>query len=463
MKAIFWFRNDLRLHDNPGLMAAIEVGQVLPIFILDPRFNLGSVSRCWLHHSLDSLNNSLHHVLNLYKGDSEEVICSLIAKFEITHVFWNRVYEPDQIKRDASLKSLLKSKGVICKSYNASLLVEPWDNLKQDDTPYKVFTPFCRTLLSKSRNFRLPLATPSGIKYIKDGEARILDELELLPKHDWHHKLMKNWQVGEVAAHQALKNFLEDGLSGYAQARDYPSLNAVSKLSPRLHFGEISPIQIWQAIDHQSLQTGKTYPKFITELCWREFSYYLLYHYPDLPTHNFNKKFDRFTWHNNSKYLRAWQKGKTGFPIIDAGMRELWETGFMHNRVRMIVASFLVKNLLVDWRVGASWFWDCLVDADLASNSASWQWVAGSGADAAPYFRIFNPVLQGEKFDAQGDYVKKYVPELYKLPAQYIHKPWLAPDHVLDLANVTLGKNYPLPIVDLAETRNQALAIYRNL
>ncbi|KKB96116.1 Deoxyribodipyrimidine photo-lyase [Candidatus Arcanobacter lacustris] len=457
-KSIFWYRQDLRIEDNPGLETAIAEGSVMAVFILDQHL-MGSASNWWLHHSLTSLNRSLNGCLNVYIGDSLTIIKELVTKHQIDKVFWNRCYEPERIKSDSLIKSSLIKMGVEAKSFNGSLLWEPWEVTKPDKTYYKIFTFYYRNGCLKKEEPICANGIPNLSGLIKDHENQItIDDLGLLPKKGWADNFY--WQVGEEAASQKLQYFLNHKLGGYKENRNYPGLDATSKLSPHLHFGEISPNQIWCAA--KNYPAGDDLNCFLSELVWREFSYYLLYHFPDLANSNFQNKFDRFPWKNNMDHLKLWQKGQTGIPIVDAGMRELWQTGYMHNRVRMIVGSFLVKNLLIDWRYGKKWFEDCLVDADLASNSASWQWVAGTGADAAPYYRIFNPVLQGEKFDKDGVYTKKYVPELAKLPSKYLFKPWEAPDLVLKEAGVKLGMNYPHPIVDLSESRKMALELYKS-
>jgi deoxyribodipyrimidine photo-lyase len=456
---IFWFRQDLRIADNPGLYAAAAQGKVLPIYILDDEaageFKLGGASRWWLHHSLQKLNQDLKNKLNLYTGNSKKILLKIIKENNIDSVYWNRCYEPWRIKQDTEIKLQLKNMGIECKSFNAALLFEPWQVLKADGTPYKVYTPYYKNGCLRAIAPRAPLSKPKKLDLIKINDTHF----NLLPKINWYESLASSWEIGEKAAHKKLNYFLEHYLLGYKKNRDYPAKPNTSRLSPHLHFGEISPHQIWHHMNHYDDDAQF----FLRELIWREFSYYLLYHFPDLPRKNFQAKFDAFPWRNNKKHLSAWQQGQTGYPIIDAGMRELWQTGYMHNRVRMIVASFLVKNLQIHWHQGEAWFWDCLVDADLASNSASWQWVAGCGADAAPYFRIFNPVVQGEKFDKEGEYTRRFVPELADLPNKYLFKPWLAPVSVLNTAGIILGKTYPYPIVDLKQTREDALLAYKKL
>lgn len=456
---IHWFRQDLRLHDNPALSAAAEAGDVLPIYVLDDvnaaEQVMGEASRVWLHHSLTALDKSLKGKLQLFVGDANKILTQLCAEHDITAVYWNRCYEPWRIQRDKAIKQKLQAQDVRVISDNGSLLWEPWQVLKSDGTPYKVFTPFYQRGCLGAPSPRLPLAKPKlKLAQLKTNSLTI-DDLALLPDRDWHHAMMQPWQVGELAAQKKCQQFLENKLANYKQGRDHPALSSTSRLSPHLHFGEISPNQIWYAADSQPNSDDKQH--FLSELGWREFSYSLLYHFPELPSKPFVGKYAKFPWKASKKYLRAWQRGQTGIPIVDAGMRELWQTGYMHNRVRMIVASFLVKNCLIHWHDGEAWFWDCLVDADLASNSASWQWVAGCGVDAAPYYRIFNPVLQGQKFDTDGEYTKHYVPELIALPNKYLFNPWEAPASVLAEAGVKLGQTYPKPIVDLKQSREQAL------
>jgi Deoxyribodipyrimidine photolyase len=463
-KTIVWFRHDLRLADNPALFAAASQGQVIAIYIHDetsPGIKLGRASRWWLHHSLIKLNTSLQNKLNIYQGVSKAIILALVKSQSVDAVYWNRCYEPWRIPQDTDIKTELQHQGIDCRSFNASLLWEPWDILKKDGLPYKVFTPFYQKGCLSAEPPRDPLPSPETFTLVKDPANDLsVDHLNLLPTVKWYRGIEQEWVVGESAAHKKLGKFLQSGLENYEIGRNFPAQEKVSRLSPHLHFGEISAHQIYFKLRESSSKDSQC---FCRELGWREFSYYLLYHFPNLPTQNFQKKFDRLVWQDNPVHLAAWQQGKTGFPLIDAGMRQLWQTGYMHNRVRMVVGSFLVKNLLLDWRQGANWFWDCLVDADLANNSMGWQWVAGSGADAAPYFRIFNPVTQGEKFDPQGDYTKHFLPELSRLPINYLFKPWEAPAQVLSNAGIILGETYPKPIVDLAISRQYALAAFRDL
>lgn len=463
---IHWFRQDLRLSDNPALSHAAAQGRVLPIYILDDNTAkehvMGGASRFWLHHSLHALNRALQGKLAVYAGNPEQILLTLIRKHPVQAVFWNRCYEPWRINRDSNIKTMLKAQGITAQSFNGSLLWEPWDIHKTDGTYYKIFTPFYRTSCLKAALPRVPLPAPKELVLTYDSENTLsIDTLSLLPPVRWDQKLIPHWQIGEEAAQNQLNHFLVHGLPHYKLGRNFPAQNEVSRLSPYLHFGEISPHQIWHAV--RATADDSNTDSFCSELGWREFSYHLLYHYPTLPHKNLHSKFDQFPWCDDDTALHRWQHGQTGYPIVDAGMRELWQTGYMHNRIRMIVGSFLVKNLLLDWRQGAQWFWDCLVDADLANNSASWQWVAGCGADAAPYFRIFNPITQGQKFDPTGEYTYRFVPELKKVPLKYLFNPWTAPAAMLQAAGIKMGTTYPFPIVDLQSSRAAALAAFSSL
>ena len=467
---IFWFRQDLRILDNPGLSKSLTSDKVLPIYILDDTnsndFAMGAASRWWLHNSLRELNKNLDNKLSLYIGDPSEILESLSSRFNIKGIFWNRCYEPWRIERDKKIKSKFIEKDIIVETFNSALLWEPWEILKSDNTPYKVFTPYYRKGCLMSEPPRKPLSAPNLDTLFEDKENILqLDDLNLLPRIKWYKEMEKLWEPGEKGAHKKLESFLSDGLLGYKEGRNFPSKKNVSQLSAHMHFGEISPNQVWHRAKLKKDLPGieKDLDHFLSELGWREFSYNLLFHFPELPRENLQKKFDNFPWIENEILFDKWKKGLTGYPIVDAGMRELWQTGYMHNRVRMIVGSFLVKNLLLHWHKGEEWFWDCLIDADLASNSASWQWVAGSGADAAPYFRIFNPILQGKRFDPDGSYIKKFIPELEQLPSRYLFSPWEAPAEVLSEANIELGSDYPEPIVDLIKSRDRALEAFSTI
>ena len=428
---------------------------------------MGGASRWWLHHSLRRLNESLQGRLLVLRGDPLQLLPALAAEVGANAVHWNRCYEPWCIARDSQLKTLLLSDSLNVHSHNGSLLWEPWQVLKSDQTPYQMFTPYYRRGCLQAAAPRLPLPAPGSLRLVATAASGVagIDTLKLLPTIPWDRTMAATWQVGEQAAQQRLQGFLDTGLAGYRQGRNIPQRPNVSRLSPHLHFGEVSPHQVWALAQQAGLeqQVEDDLDCFMSELGWREFSYYLLFHRPGLSRENLQKRFDRFPWGEDVGLLQAWQRGLTGYPLVDAGMRELSKTGYMHNRVRMVVGSFLVKNLLTHWHRGEDWFWDYLVDADLASNSASWQWIAGCGADAAPYFRVFNPVTQSEKFDPQGVYIRRYVPELAQLPDKYLHDPSSAPAAVLSAAGVLLERDYPRAIVDLKGSRERALAAFKTL
>ncbi len=464
--SICWFRQDLRLADNPALIAACQKGRVLPIYILDDRqsgaFAMGAASRWWLHHSLHSLSDSLGGRLSVYRGNPKDILDDIVSRHDVKVVCWNRCYEPWRIKRDELIKRHLMSAGIEVDSRNGSLLWEPWQIKKKDATPYKVFTPFYRKGCLQATAPREPLLAPINANYVSDKDALAsVDQLGLLPKVRWDQSLESCWDIGERAASACFQRFLEEGLANYSEGRNLPAQPYVSRLSPYLHFGEISPHQLWYTV--RGLSDEESAHDFCRQLGWREFSYSQLYYNPDMPEKNMKTKFDDFPWVENEALLKLWQSGVTGIPMVDAGMRELWQTGYMHNRVRMITASFLVKNLRLHWRHGERWFWNTLIDADLANNSAGWQWVAGCGADAAPYFRIFNPVTQGIKFDSNGDYVRQFVPELASMPNKYLFSPWEAPAAILQEAGIELGVHYPKPIVDLKVSRQAALDALQSL
>ncbi len=475
---ILWFRQDLRLQDNPALQAALASGgPIVPVYILDDagegRWSAGGASRWWLHHALAALDTALRDRgsrLILARGAALPVLEELQRTTGATTVCWNRRYEPTVIARDTAIKAYFIAVGVEVKSCNASLLFEPQAVANKQGKPFQVFTPFWRHCLT------LPIAAP--VKFTAKAlpaPARWpgsleLGELGLLPRLGWAAGFPMHWQPGEAGAHRRLKEFVTEAVDTYGERRNSPDVDGTSRLSPWLHTGEIGPRQIWAALQARGKDTG-VFPAsngervFLSEVGWREFAHHLLYHYPHTPEQPLRSDFARFAWAEDPKgtRLRAWQRGLTGYPIVDAGMRQLWQTGWMHNRVRMIAASFLVKHLRLSWTHGAAWFWDTLVDADLANNTLGWQWTAGCGADAAPYFRIFAPVLQGEKFDPAGDFVRHWVPELARVPAKFVHRPWEAPADVLASAGVTLGGNYPRPIVDHGEARTAALAAFKNL
>lgn len=465
--ALVWLRNDLRLGDNPALTAATATGlPVVALFIHETdgaHRPPGGASRWWLHHSLIAVANDLAAIgipLEVVSGDAECAVLAAVRTFDVRSAFWNRRYAPSQCKIDAGVKARLKADGVHAESFAASVLVEPWEIATGAGRPYSVYTPFWNAL--RDRHIAAPLALPTHREPVTASE-RIDADYETPP---WAGKLEQHWRIGEAAARQKLTEFLSDDVLDYPEGRDFPARGATSRLSPHLAFGEISPRQVWHAATmhaHRSPRSAEAVDKFLKELAWRDFNYHQLYHREDISRVPMQGKFANLEWRAPGSALRQWQQGRTGIPIVDAGMREMWETGFMQNRVRMLTASLLAKNLLIDWRLGENWFWDCLVDADIANNAGNWQWVAGSGLDASPFFRIFNPVTQGEKFDADGAYVRRWVPELAALPDEHIQNPAAAPIEMLRKAGIELGKTYPKPIVDLKTSRERALETFHAL
>lgn len=456
--SLVWLRDDLRVADNPALAAAVERGEpVIAVFILDevsPGIRpLGRATKWWLHHSLSAMRDKIERLggnLILRQGSAPDILRNLLRETGATALYWNRRYGKVERDMDAGIKEYAKASQIEVASFHANLLFEPWTVRTGSNTPYTVFTPFWKSCLNRVTPPRLPAPAPDSITSPQLLPAS--DELAqwgLLPTNpDWSLGFTHRWIVGENGAHAALQRFFETRLERYAKGRDFPAENSTSELSPHLRWGEISPFQIWHATDDFRRANGNSEvvstnaQKFMSEIGWREFSYHLLYHWPKLATDNFDARFNHFPWGEaDPEILKAWQQGRTGIPMVDAGMRELWQTGYMHNRVRMIVASFLIKNLLIDWRVGEAWFWDTLLDADPASNAASWQWVAGTGADAAPYFRVFNPVLQAEKFDPKSDYLHRYLGDF--------EHPMLS--------------GYPMPIVSLPDSRIRALEALKTL
>ncbi|WP_114241018.1 deoxyribodipyrimidine photo-lyase [Dyella sp. C9] len=459
--AIVWFRRDLRLVDNPALSAACaRHDHILPLYIHAPHeegdWAPGAASRWWLHHSLAALQQQLreHGVeLHLREGDSLSTLHGLVAQAGASAVYWNRLYEPAATARDTAVKTALREQGVGAHSFNASLWSEPWQLANGQGEPYRVFTPFWRNLRARLDDAD-PLPAPPALRAVAISGGMPLDALSLLPRIRWDGGLAEAWRPGEAGAQELLEIFADDSLADYAIARDLPARHGTSRLSPHLHFGEISVRQI----QHQlAARRGPDIEPYLRELGWREFAQHLLYHFPGTPTANFNPQFDRFRWApDDAALLLRWRRGRTGIPMVDAGMRELWHTGWMHNRVRMIVASFLCKNLRQHWHHGARWFWDTLVDADLANNTLGWQWVAGSGADAAPYFRVFNPVTQALKFDPEGRYLRRWLPELADAPTRLLHEPWKDPA-------LLRRSGYSAPMVDLQHSRGVALASYQSM
>lgn len=463
---ILWFRQDLRLADNPALNHAHASGRpIVPVYILDegPAVRpIGGASLWWLDKSLRALSGAIAERggrLVLRRGDSEAEVRRLIDETGASCVLMNRLFEPDAWSRDADIAHSLQSDDVEVKGFNGALLARPGSVLNGTGGPYKVFTPFMKALRAQAE----PPPHTTGPRSLGAAPKPASDDID-----DWGlHPTRPDWskgflgEPGEAGATAALSRFVSGTLKSYATDRDRPDRDGTSRLSPHLHYGEISPWQVWRTV-HEAASAGKVpaaqAEKLTSELIWRDFSAHLLHHFPTLPDTAFRPEYDAMEWRTDRAGFNAWKQGRTGYPIVDAGMRELWTTGIMHNRVRMIVASFLIKHLLIDWRKGEAWFWDTLVDADLGQNSQNWQWVAGSGADASPWFRIFNPVTQGEKFDPDGKYVKRWVPELARMSPRFIHAPWTAPSEVLRDAGVTLGRSYPKPLVDHAEARARALA-----
>ncbi len=462
--AIVWFRRDLRLRDNPALQAALDGGHdVLPVYIHAPEeegaWAPGAASNAWLHHSLQRLDADLRSIgasLVLRRGDSHAQLQALIAESGAEAVYWNRKYEPATQARDAAIKRSLREQGMQVESHNGYLLFEPWELATQQDGPYKVFTPFWRKALSQ---WRLPALSEAPVVLASPTvDSLALETLGLQPRLGWDAGFWTHWQPGEAGALEALEVFIDGALNGYREQRDLPDRTGTSLLSPHLHFGEIAPWRIAHMLESErSAGRDADIDGYLRQLGWRDFSWHLLHHFPSTSDANLNPRFESFAWATpQPAMLEAWQRGRTGIPIIDAGMRELWATGTMHNRVRMLVGSFLCKHMLVHWKEGARWFWDTLVDADLANNSMGWQWVAGTGADAAPYFRVFNPVTQAQKFDPQARYITRWVPELAALPVKARFAPWLSPGLLAEAA-----PSYPSkPLVDLAEGREAALAAY---
>lgn len=467
--ALVWFRNDLRLADQPALQAALDEGYApICIHIHAPDeegdWAPGAASNAWRHRSLAALDADLRKRgsrLRLFFGPTLQTLQTLLMACDAEAVFWNRRYEPAIEKRDAAIKKTLRAQGVRADSFNGSLLFEPWELRTKQGGPYQVFTPFWRTAQASWR----PQATqgaPKRIEDVDDGPDGVaLDALKLAPPEQWDEDFWQVWAPGEAGAHEALQVFIEGALHGYGEQRDRPDRIGTSRLSPHLHFGEIAPWRVAAALEEaRTASVAADIGVHLRELGWREFAHHLLHHFPATPDRNLNPRFENFKWaRRNPRQLEAWQSGATGVPIVDAGMRELWRTGWMHNRVRMVAASYLCKHLRQHWREGARWFWDTLVDADLANNTLGWQWVAGTGADASPYFRVFNPVTQAEKFDPDGAYIAKWLPELAQLPVPLRFAPWIKPE----LAAKYAPGYPPRPIVDLAKGRDDALAAYRDI
>lgn len=468
---LVWFRRDLRLADNPALHYALaRHAVVVPVYVHGPQEEgdaaPGAAGRWWLHHSLEALDADLRDRgsrLHVLEGPTLEVLPRLASELGAGAVCWNRLYEPVLRQRDARLERALGAAGIEVAHFPGALLAEPESLATTGGDPYRVFTPYWKAH-RQAAGRPAPLPAPESLPAPPEVPgARAVADLGLLPDIPWYRGLEDPWSPGERGAHAALAAFDRDAIRAYPEDRDRPDRAGTSRLSPHLHFGEISPAQAVLAVQ-QAGGDAKGAEAWLRQLVWRDFGHHLLHHFPATVRDNFNPRFDGFPWREDpGEDLERWQRGRTGIPLVDAGMRELWQTGWMHNRVRMAVASFLTKNLLVHWRHGERWFRDTLVDADLANNVLGWQWTAGSGADAAPYFRIFNPVRQGQRFDPEGTYVRRWLPELAALPAKYIHCPWEAPGEVLDSAGVVLGQDYPQPMVDLKASRERALAAYEEI
>lgn len=470
MRNIVWLRRELRINDNPALYAAtLGDSEVLPVFIWPGGSAMpGAASRWWLHGSLLALSDSLESLgapLVIRVGEADRVLSELARQYNADSVFWSRAYDPDGRRQDDSVEKVLRRQGTKCRIFaGVNLLLNPVDIKNKSGAPYKIFTPFYKRAVALT----VDKPVPAPGKLMAPGERAkgvVLSSLGLEPKIDWAAGLRETWKPGEVSAAARLDGFMGDGLKHYGTERDIPSHEGTSRLSPHLHFGEISPRSVYHTIleqeafakDKISLHESEAY---LRQLYWREFAHYLLYHFPHMYEKPMYPEYDHFPWRSDRTQLRAWQRGRTGYPIVDAGMRELWTTGWMHNRVRMIVGSFLVKDLLLSWQAGAEWFRETLVDADPANNTLGWQWVGGCGPDAAPYFRIFNPVLQSKRYDSAGLYIKRWIPELGGLRGNALHAPWTASSGELQEAGIIPGKTYPFPMVDHAGARERALMAY---
>jgi deoxyribodipyrimidine photo-lyase len=473
--AILWLRQDLRLTDNPALAQALANSErLVPLYIEAPDeegdWPPGAASRWWLHHSLNALDRELRRrgsrLLVARSVDSLGTLQQVAGACRATRVYWSRRYEPAAVARDRRIKQALRSAGLHGESVNGTLLFEPWEVAPSAGGPYRVFSAFWRRA---ANGLTAPAIAPAPehLPPLPTGldEGTTIADLRLLPRIDWDTGLARNWTPGETGALERARCFVDEAITSYRDQRDQPGISGTSRLSPHLHFGEIGPRQLLRMIVDRGLALGSGPAEpFVRELGWRELAYHLLYHFPHTPEEPLDERFATFRWRDDDgSLLAAWQQGRTGIPLADAGLRELWSTGWMHNRVRMVVASLLTKNLRLPWQAGARWFWDTLVDADLASNTLGWQWTAGCGADAAPFFRVFNPVRQGERFDPAGDYVKHWCPELANMPTRFVHQPWAAPPEVLANAGIRLGQDYPLPIIDLASSRREALAAWEAL
>lgn len=471
MKSIVLFRNDLRLDDNEAIARAARAGHVLPVYIHDSESitEQGGATKVWLHHSLQELSRRIGiqgGTLVLHKGDTASLLTELCSTLDIRNVYVNERFDPRGIAADKNLLLTLKEQQIDLHICSGNVLCHPNKPTNKEGAPFKVFTPFYRWY---QQNVLLGIQPPkpcNGISFLKVDSSVSIVDLSLLPSIPWYRGILQAWTPGEKQADFILDRFIDGGLRYYQENRDFPAVDGVSALSPFLHFGEISPQRIvWEVFAEEKLN-GKSEIEavensYVRQLVWREFATYLLFHFPATETSPFNDKFVDFPWQHDSDHFAKWQRGQTGYPLVDAGMRELWTTGWMHNRVRMVVASFLTKHLLLDWQLGAAWFMDTLVDADTANNTMGWQWVAGCGADAAPYFRVFNPILQSKKFDPDGEYIRRWVPELRNVPSPALHEPWLlgeSKESLFDAENP-----YPSPIVEHSFARKRALNAYEQI
>lgn len=479
--SIHLFRDDLRLADNPALSYNTETHQILPIYILEDsafdghnrqqqpvyqKDSYGAAGAIWLHHALDSLDSTLEGKLNYFRGDTGKILLDICQRTGARQITLSKSHLPNQKIQDDALAEFLSAHEISLHQIETSLLWSFDEVKKADGTPYRVFTPFYRRGCLGAPPPRAPLEIPALNLHDRLEDACTLAALELMSDMPWADTLCTQWDISEQGAHNQLDRFVSsanDGLSDYAEGRNFPAQKSTSRLSPYLRFGQVSAHTAWHIAGEAKAGSDKNLDIFRSELGWREFSYSLLRQFPALKDTPLQAKFERFEWEHNAEHLAAWQTGQTGYPIVDAGMRELYQTGYMHNRLRMIVGSFLVKNLLLDWRHGEAWFWDCLFDADPANNRAGWQWIAGCGADAAPYFRVFNPVTQGQKFDKHGAYTRKFVPELKHMPDKYLFNPFDAPHDILASAGVRLGTDYPYPLVDVKASRQRALDRFKQI
>lgn len=464
---IVWFRLDLRLQDNLALDAAIKEGlPIIPIYIHNdsPKkaWSIGATSKWWLHFALKDLDSELNKLgskLIIFKEQPPLVLKTLCSRFNVSKIFWNECYEPNQIKLDNEVKKLLNTLNIKIGVFESNLLYHPSQIKNSQGSSYKIFSAYWKACTTHFTPRKVITVNVKSIKVHRQSiNSTTIENLKLLPKFNWDKQFYDIWIPTAKEAHKRLNHFAKELSINYYKNRNFPALDGTSKLSPYLHFGQISSHQILEV-----LQKNNNSKSFHAELGWREFAYYQLFYNPQIPDQPLRPEFNSFPWIKNKKYIQAWQQGLTGYPFIDAAMRQLWNTGWMHNRLRMVVGSFLVKHLLIPWQVGEQWFWDTLLDADLANNSLGWQWVAGCGIDAAPFFRVFNPILQGKKFDPHGKYIAQYLPEISHLPSKYIHCPWIAPKDILKQAGISLGKNYPTPIVDISQGRTRALALYEKL